>query len=148
MKHFSKGVSPWVLGKNWKFCPSLFFSKQSKPKCFMTFQIENQPLWTRKAMNLKNSKIGIFQRGWKCCPFLPKAQTAGAYPCFLSMKHGQECCYSSLDQMLVHCRVNPQQYVTGTHLYTCVDLIINQKFQDKIEPHYVHTKQSRFIFWR
>ena len=24
------------------------------------------------------------------------------------------------DEMLVHCRVTPQQYVADTHLYTCV----------------------------
>ena len=41
-----------------------------------------------------------------------KAQTAGAYPGFISMKHGQE------DEMLVHRKVTPQQYVAGTHLYT------------------------------
>ena len=45
----------------------------------------------------------------------PKAQTAGAYPGFISMKHLQEYCYSPLDRMLVHRRVTPQQYVTGTH---------------------------------
>ena len=50
----------------------------------------------------------------------PKAQMARAYPSFLSMKHAEEYCYSPLDGMLVHRRVTPQQYVTGTHLYTWV----------------------------
>ena len=34
----------------------------------------------------------------------------GAYPCFLNMKHALEYCDSLLDGMLVHRRVNPQQY--------------------------------------
>ena len=37
----------------------------------------------------------------------PKAQTAGAYPSFLSMKHAQKNCYFPLDGMLVHRGVNP-----------------------------------------
>ena len=44
-----------------------------------------------------------------------KAQTAGAYSDFISMKT-LEYCYSPLDRMLVHRRVTPQQYVAGTHL--------------------------------
>ena len=51
----------------------------------------------------------------------PKAQTARVYPTFFSMKHGLEYyCYSPLDGMLVHHRVNPpgQQQFAGTH--TCV----------------------------
>ena len=56
----------------------------------------------------------------------PKAQTAGSYPSFLSIKHAQEYCYSPLDGMVVHHRVTPQQYVAGTHLYTWVK-------RDKVE---------------
>ena len=51
---------------------------------------------------------------------------AGAHTGFHSMKHAQEYCYSPLDRMLVHHRVTPQQYVTGTHLYTWVK-------RDKVE---------------
>ena len=54
----------------------------------------------------------------------PKAQTAGAYPSFLSMK--QEYYYSPLDGMLDHRRVTPKQYAVGTHLYTWVK-------RDKVE---------------
>ena len=50
----------------------------------------------------------------------PKAQTAGASPGFLSMKHAKEYCYCPLDGMLVHRGVTPQQYAAGTHLYTWV----------------------------
>ena len=45
----------------------------------------------------------------------PKAQMAGAYLGFLIMKHAQEYCCSSLDGKIVHHRVTPQQYVSGTH---------------------------------
>ena len=55
----------------------------------------------------------------------PKAQTAGAYPGFLSMKHAYEYC-TPLDGMLVHRRVTPQQYVAGTNFYTWVK-------RDKVE---------------
>ena len=37
----------------------------------------------------------------------PKAQTAGAYPSFLSMKHAQKNCFLPLDGMLVHRSVTP-----------------------------------------
>ena len=50
----------------------------------------------------------------------PEAQMAGDYPGFLSMKYAQEYCYSPVDGMLVHRRVNPQQCVAGTHLNTSV----------------------------
>ena len=43
-----------------------------------------------------------------------------------SMKHAWKYYYSPLDGMLVHCRVTPQQYVAGTHLYTWVK-------RDKVE---------------
>ena len=39
----------------------------------------------------------------------PKAQMAGAYPGFLSMKYAQEYCYYPLDGMLVYLRVTFQQ---------------------------------------
>ena len=39
----------------------------------------------------------------------PKSQTAGAYTSFHSMNHAQEYCYSSLDGLLVHCRVPPNR---------------------------------------
>ena len=48
-----------------------------------------------------------------------KPQTAGAYPSFISMKHGV-LLLPPLDGMVVHRRVTPQQYVAGTHLYTWV----------------------------
>ena len=51
----------------------------------------------------------------------PKAQTAGAYPSLISMKHALEYCYSPLAGMLVHRRVTVQQYVAGTHVYTWVN---------------------------
>ena len=37
------------------------------------------------------------------------------------MKQLRVFSYSSLDGMLVHRRVTPQQYVAGTHLYTWVE---------------------------
>ena len=48
-----------------------------------------------------------------------KAQTARAYPGFMIMKH-LGVLHFPLDEMLVHRRVTPQQYVAGTHLYTWV----------------------------
>ena len=39
----------------------------------------------------------------------PKSQTAGAYTSFQSMNHALEYCYSSLDGLLVHCRVPPSR---------------------------------------
>ena len=56
----------------------------------------------------------------------PQAQTARAYPGFISMKHLQEYRYSPLDGMLVHHGVTPEQYVASTHLYTWVK-------RDKVE---------------
>ena len=56
----------------------------------------------------------------------PKATTIEAYPSFFMMKHAWEYCYSPLDGMLVHCRVNPQQYITSTHLLSWVK-------RDKVE---------------
>ena len=56
----------------------------------------------------------------------PKTQTAGAYPGFLVMKNASKHCYPSPYGMLVHHRVTPQQYLTGTHLYNWVK-------RDKVE---------------
>ena len=50
----------------------------------------------------------------------PKAQTAGAYTGFRSMKHAQEYCYYPLDGMLVQRRVTHHEVVAGTPLYTWV----------------------------
>ena len=47
----------------------------------------------------------------------PKAQTAGAYPSFLSMKHAQKNCYFPLDGMLVHRRVTPSS-ISLVPIYT------------------------------
>ena len=44
---------------------------------------------------------------------------AGAYPGFISMKYLGVLLLPP-ERMLVHHRVNPQQYVAGTHLYTWV----------------------------
>ena len=49
----------------------------------------------------------------------PKAQTAGAYPGFISMRH-LGVLLPPLDGMLVHRRVTHQEFVAGTHLYTWV----------------------------
>ena len=49
-----------------------------------------------------------------------KAQMAGAYPDFISMKQLRVLPLPPLDRMLVHCRVTLQQSVAGTHLYTCM----------------------------
>ena len=52
----------------------------------------------------------------------PKAQTAGAYPDFLSVKHAQEYCYSPLVGMLVHRRVTspppPPNSMSPVPIYT------------------------------
>ena len=48
--------------------------------------------------------------------YKPKAQTARAYPGFLSMKNAYEYCYSPLDGMLAP-QDYPQQYVAHTNLY-------------------------------
>ena len=45
-----------------------------------------------------------------------KAKTSAAYPGFLSMKHAQDYCYSTLDGTLVHRRVTPQQRQTGVEI--------------------------------
>ena len=47
----------------------------------------------------------------------PKAQTAGAYPGFLSMKHALEYCYSPLDGMLVRRRATPSS-ISPVPIYT------------------------------
>lgn len=48
-------------------------------------------------------------------PWRPNVQTAGACPSFISMKHLGVLLLPP-DRMLVHRRVMPQKYVTGTHL--------------------------------
>ena len=68
-------------------------------------------MWELYIVNLRVRGKGAYKAN---------AQTAKGYPGFLSMKHAQEYCYSPLDGMLAHCRVTPQQYVAGTHLYTWV----------------------------
>ena len=50
-------------------------------------------------------------------PHEPKAQTAGAYLGFFSMKHALEYCYSPLDGMLVH-RWVPPSSMTPVPIYT------------------------------
>ena len=61
--HFSKGVSPRFLMKNWKFCPFCFSAKESKRNCQVTLQIEIQPFKTTK-QGFKNVEyFAFFQRG-------------------------------------------------------------------------------------
>ena len=66
----------------------------------------------------------------------PRAQTAGAYPCFHCMRHAREFCYSPLDGKLVHRRITPQRYVAGTHLYTWVK-------RDKVEKNPLSKETTR-----
>ena len=66
----------------------------------------------------------------------PKAQTAEAYTGFRNMKHAYEYCYSPLDGMLVHRRVTPHEFVTGTPLYTWVK-------RDKVEYSFLSKETTR-----
>ena len=55
--------------------------------------------------------------GFIRCEGRPNVQTAGACPSFISIEHLGVLLLPP-DRMLVHRRVMPQKYVTGTHLYT------------------------------
>ena len=57
----------------------------------------------------------------------PNVQTAGACPSFISIKHLGVLLLPP-DRMLVHRRVMPQKYVTGTRLYTWVKRDSELKF--------------------
>ena len=61
--HFSKGVSPWFLVKNWKFCPFLVFQQSSPEQSVLWPCRSKSSHFTRKKDRFKKSKFCIFLKG-------------------------------------------------------------------------------------
>ena len=62
-QNFSKGDSPWVLSKNWKFFLSFYLRQHKTGKCVVRYSIQENAFFDYKNKNLIKSKNEYFLKG-------------------------------------------------------------------------------------